>query len=175
MPTAVRGTAAKRNDGVLAPSSTAYSGLAALAAGAIFGFGLALAQMINPLKVLAFLDVSGPWDASLMFVMGGAVLLAAAGFHLVLRRPRPLFDLRFRLPVETPVDRRLVVGAAIFGVGWGLGGYCPGPAIATLGLGNPEAWWFVPAMLAGAGLQRWQARRTRYLAPVAAASRTPGT
>jgi uncharacterized membrane protein YedE/YeeE len=150
----------------------AGSGPAALAAGILFGLGLALAQMIDPLKVLAFLDVSGRWDPSLMFVMGGAVLVAGVGFRLVLRRPRPLLDGRFRLPAELPLDRRLMAGAAIFGVGWGLAGYCPGPAIATLGLGNPESWWFVPAMLVGAGLERWQSRRARSAAPMAPARDT---
>jgi uncharacterized membrane protein YedE/YeeE len=133
--------------------------LAAGASGFIFGIGLALAQMIDPRKVLAFLDVGGAWDASLAFVMGGAVLAAALGFHFIVRRPHPLLDLRFHLPQATTVDRRLLAGAALFGLGWGAAGYCPGPAIASLGFANPEAVWFVPALLAGAGLQRWQARR----------------
>ena len=115
--------------------------------------------MIDPLKVLGFLDVAGAWDASLLFVLGGAVLVAAIGFRVVQRRTRPLFDERLRWPAVTRVDAALLAGAAIFGIGWGLGGYCPGPAIASLGFGNPEAWWFVPSMFAGAGLQRWQARR----------------
>jgi uncharacterized membrane protein YedE/YeeE len=133
--------------------------LVALAAGTVFGLGLALAQMIDPLKVLAFLDVAGRWDGSLLFVLGGAVLLAAIGFRWVLGQPQPLFDDRFFLPTVDRVDRRLLLGAAIFGAGWGLGGYCPGPAIASLAYANPEALWFVPAMLAGAGLQRWWANR----------------
>jgi len=133
--------------------------LTGFVAGAIFGIGLAVAQMIDPLKVLGFLDVSGAWDASLLFVLGGAVVLAAIGFRWVLHRPAPLFDDRFHVSALKAIDTRLVAGAAIFGIGWGLGGYCPGPAIASLGFGNPEALWFVPAMLVGAGLQRWQARR----------------
>jgi uncharacterized membrane protein YedE/YeeE len=155
MPPDAARAAARQGEGAFAH---ALVGLSALGAGVIFGLGLALAQMIDPRKVLAFLDVSGPWDASLMFVMGGAVLVAAGAFHLVLRSGRPLLGPRFHLPIEAPVDRRLIVGAAIFGVGWGLGGYCPGPAIATLGLLNPEAGWIVPAMFAGAAVQRWQAR-----------------
>jgi uncharacterized protein len=131
----------------------------ALVVGAVFGIGLALAQMVDPLKVLGFLDVAGAWDASLVFVLGGAVVVAAIGFRFVLPRSSPEFDERFVLPTARSVDPALVVGAAIFGVGWGLGGYCPGPAVASLGFGNPEALWFVPAMLLGAGLQRWQARR----------------
>jgi len=110
-------------------------------------------------QVLAFLDVFGAWDPSLLFVMGGAVVLAFLGFRLVLRRAAPLWDERFHISASVKVDRHLLVGAAMFGLGWGLGGYCPGPAISSLGFGNPEALWFVPAMLAGAGLQRWQARR----------------
>ena len=133
--------------------------LVALLVGAVFGVGLALAQMTDPLKVLGFLDVAGAWDASLLFVLGGAVLVAAIGFRLALRRAEPQFDARFRLPATRSVDVTLVVGAAIFGVGWGLGGYCPGTAVASLGFGNVEALWVVPAMLIGAGLQRWQARR----------------
>jgi uncharacterized membrane protein YedE/YeeE len=128
---------------------------AALVAGIVFGVGLAWAQMIDPLKVLAFLDVAGPWDGSLLFVLGAAVLLAAIGFQWSLRRPHPRFDERFVLPASGRIDRPLLLGAAIFGVGWGLAGYCPGPAIASLGYANPEALWFVPAMLTGVGLQRW--------------------
>ena len=133
--------------------------LAALLAGAIFGLGLALAQMIDPRKVLGFLDVAGPWDASLIFVLGGAVLLAGVAFRWVLRRPQPRFDDRFRLPESERIDPPLLLGAAIFGVGWGLGGYCPGPAIASLAYANSEACWFVPAMLAGSAWQRWRVRR----------------
>jgi len=143
-----------------APASRQASrALVALLVGTVFGVGLALAQMTDPVKVLGFLDVAGAWDASLLFVLGGAVLVAAIGFRFALRRPAPQFDDRFRLPAARSVDVTLVIGAAIFGVGWGLGGYCPGPAVASLGFGNAEALWFVPAMLIGASLQRWQARR----------------
>ena len=131
----------------------------ALVVGVVFGAGLALAQMIDPGKVLGFLDVAGACDASLLFVLGGAVVVAAIGFRLALRRPAPQLDDLFDLPSARSIDAPLIVGAAIFGIGWGLGGYCPGPAIASLGFGNVEALWFVPAMLIGAGLQRWQALR----------------
>jgi len=138
----------------------AARGAVALGSGAVFGVGLSVAQMTDPRKVLAFLDVAGAWDASLLFVMGGAVLLAAAAFRVVLRRQAPVFDLRFHLPIATRLDARLVTGSVLFGIGWGLAGYWPGPAFASLGLANPEANWFVPALVAGAVLQRWRARRS---------------
>ena len=133
--------------------------LAALVAGLVFGVGLALAQMTDPRKVLGFLDLAGAWDASLLFVLGGAVLLAGVGFRFVLKRRAPLLAERFQLPTATAIDRPLLLGSALFGVGWGLAGYCPGPAIASLGFGNAEALWIVPALFAGAALQRWQASR----------------
>lgn len=141
-------------------------GAAALLAGTVFGLGLAIAQMVDPLKVLAFLDVAGDWDASLLFVLGAAVGVAGVGFALLRRQGQPWLDSRFHPPAAQPVDRPLLLGSALFGIGWGLGGYCPGPAIAALGFAHAEAFWFVPAMLAGAGLQRWQARRRE--------ARTPG-
>jgi uncharacterized membrane protein YedE/YeeE len=147
-----------------------YSGLAALAAGLVFGWGLALAQMIDPRKVLGFLDLAGAWDPSLMFVLGGAVALTAIGFRFVLRRSGPWFEPRFRLPGAAAIDAPLLMGSALFGIGWGLAGYCPGPAIASLAFGNVEALWFVPAMVAGAGLARWQARRAGEQALLAARS-----
>ncbi|MDE2396908.1 MAG: YeeE/YedE family protein [Burkholderiales bacterium] len=133
--------------------------ITALASGAVFGLGLGVAQMIDPRKVLAFLDLAGAWDPSLLFVMGGAMLTAAIGFRLALRRGRPLLGPHFALRAEDRIDVRLLAGAAIFGLGWGLAGYCPGPAIASIGYGNSEALWFVPAMAAGAALHRWTLRR----------------
>jgi uncharacterized membrane protein YedE/YeeE len=146
--------------------------LSAALAGVVFGIGLALAQMTDPLKVLGFLDLAGAWDASLLFVLGGAVLVAAAGFRFVFRRTAPRFGDRFHLSTRTAIDRPLLIGSTLFGLGWGLAGYCPGPALASLAWGNPEALWFVPAMLAGAGLQRWQARR-RLAVGVRPAAQTP--
>lgn len=134
--------------------------LTCLLAGALFGLGLAIAQMTNPLKVQNFLDVAGDWDPSLAFVMGAAVTITLLAFRLVLRRERPLLGGRFHLPVLTAVDRRLVTGAALFGIGWGLTGYCPGPALATLLSGNSEVLLFVPAMLLGGFLHRLQSGRT---------------
>jgi uncharacterized membrane protein YedE/YeeE len=132
--------------------------LCSLVAGALFGLGLAIAQMTNPLKVLAFLDVAGDWDPSLAFVMGSAVAITLVAFRVLLKRPAPLWDTRLHLPTLTRIDRRLITGAAIFGMGWGLTGYCPGPALATLFSGNQEAWLFVPAMLLGGWLQNRMGR-----------------
>jgi uncharacterized membrane protein YedE/YeeE len=123
--------------------------LAGLLAGLLFGAGLAISQMINPAKVLAFLDVAGAWDPSLAFVMLGAVVVTALGYRFVLRQPKPLLDDSFSVPTRTDVDGRLVIGAAIFGVGWGLGGYCPGPAIASIGFGAMETVVFVIFMAIG--------------------------
>ncbi len=136
-------------------SRTLLRNLAALAGGVLFGLGLSLAQMTNPDKVLNFLDISGPWDPSLLLVLGGAVLLTTLGYALVFKRGAPLWDSLFHLPLPKAIDRPLVIGSALFGIGWGIAGYCPGPAIASIGLGNPEALWVVPAIVAGAALQRW--------------------
>lgn len=133
--------------------------LAALLVGSLFGLGLAWAGMINPLKVLAFLDLAGAWDGSLVFVLGAAVLLSALGYRIVLRRARPLLEDRFQVPSGDRIDAPLLLGAALFGVGWGIAGYCPGPAISSLAYLNPEALWFVPSLLVGAGLRRVLARR----------------
>lgn len=117
--------------------------------GVLFGVGLALAQMIDPNKVLAFLDLAGAWDPSLILVMGGGAGFTALLFPWVLRRPRPRLDSRFHLPATRQLDSRLVSGAALFGIGWGLAGYCPGPALVALTLGIAEPWWFIAAMVAG--------------------------
>lgn len=128
--------------------------LTCLIAGALFGLGLAVAQMTNPLKVQNFLDVAGDWDPSLAFVMGAAVLITLMMFRVVLKRASPLLGERFHLPTLLKVDRPLIMGAALFGVGWGMTGYCPGPALATLLSGNDEVLLFVPAMLLGGFLHR---------------------
>ena len=128
--------------------------LAALLSGALFGLGLAMSGMTDPRIVLGFLDVFGDFDPTLLFVLGGAVATTALSFRLVLRRPRPVLADGFQLSSLRRVDRRLVAGAALFGVGWGIAGYCPGPALAGLGIVSPEALWFVPAMLGGMLLHR---------------------
>jgi uncharacterized membrane protein YedE/YeeE len=121
----------------------------ALGCGALFGFGLALSGMVEPVRVRGFLDVTGAWDPTLMFVMGGAVMVTGLAYPLVLRRARPILGEKFWLPEREDVDLRLVAGAVIFGVGWGIGGLCPGPALAALALGSPGVWIFVAAMVVG--------------------------
>jgi uncharacterized membrane protein YedE/YeeE len=121
----------------------------ALIAGVIFGAGLAVSHMTNPAKVLAFLDVAGAWDPTLAFVMGGALAVTAAGYRLVLRREHPVLDVSFHVPTRRDVDARLIGGAAVFGLGWGLAGFCPGPALAALASGNSFAFVFAAALVAG--------------------------
>ena len=128
--------------------------LAALASGALFGLGLAMSGMTDPRIVLGFLDVTGAFDPTLLFVLGGAVATTTLLFRLVLRRGSPVLGGSFGMPDLKHVDRTLLVGAAIFGIGWGIAGYCPGPALAGLGIGSIEALWFLPAMIGGALLHR---------------------
>jgi uncharacterized protein len=118
--------------------------------GLVFALGLGLSGMTHPAKVVGFLDVTGAWDPSLAFVMGGAVVVNYLFFRLVLRRPHPLYDSRFRLPDASRVDAPLVVGAALFGAGWGLAGLCPGPALVSVATLRSDALVFVAAMTAGA-------------------------
>lgn len=137
------------------PAAPTWHGVViALITGLFFGWGLALSGMMDPLTVLAFLDVAGAWNPSLAFVMGGAVGVTVVGFQLLKRRTAPVCGDLFHLPQNKAIDRRLLTGAALFGIGWGLAGYCPGPALAGLLAGNTETWVVVPAMLAGAWLQR---------------------
>jgi len=121
----------------------------ALACGVLFGFGLALSGMVEPVRVRGFLDVTGAWDPTLAFVMGGALLMTGSLFPSILRRNRPLLRGRLWLPEKGRVDVPLVLGSLIFGVGWGLAGLCPGPALAALALGSAGVWLFAAAMLLG--------------------------
>jgi uncharacterized protein len=121
----------------------------AFATGLLFGLGLSLGGMTQPAVVLGFLDIFGAWDPRLVFVMAGAVLTTAVGYRLLLRRPRPLLAERFQWPVSRRIDARLVGGAALFGIGWGIAGYCPGPALASLGAGVPALLVLVACMIAG--------------------------
>ncbi|MEI4261232.1 DUF6691 family protein [Roseovarius sp. D0-M9] len=117
--------------------------------GLVFGIGIALSGMINPAKVLNFFDVAGTWDPSLAFVMGGALIVTALGYRLVLRRPAPLLSAKFQLPTRRDLDLPLIGGSAVFGAGWGIAGFCPGGALPALGTGRAEVFIFVAALLAG--------------------------
>jgi hypothetical protein len=123
--------------------------VSAFVAGTLFGLGLAVSEMINPARVIGFLDVAGRWDPTLVFVMGGALLITAPIFPLILRRQAPFLAEQFQLPSKIRIDRPLLLGAVIFGVGWGLAGFCPGPALAALASGSPGVLLFVIAMIAG--------------------------
>jgi len=134
------------------------SNLLAYLAGLLFGFGLILAGMTDTSKVIGFLDFFGAWDPSLAFVMVGAIGVHALLFRLIVKRPAPLVDSHFHVPTRRELDLRLVGGAAIFGVGWGLAGFCPGPGIVSLGTGTVAALVFVAAMALGMGVEGRLAR-----------------
>lgn len=127
-------------------------GFAALVAGLLFGFGLIVSGMANPAKVLGFLDLAGAWDPSLALVMAGSIGVGAVGFALARQRPVSWLGSQIKLPTATKIDRRLLFGGALFGIGWGLAGFCPGPALTALGMGEMKALVFVAAMLAGMAL-----------------------
>ncbi|MEO7761059.1 MAG: YeeE/YedE family protein [Casimicrobiaceae bacterium] len=121
-------------------------------AGLIFGIGLIVSEMFSPVKVLGFLDLSGKWDPSLLLVMGAAVAVGLVAFTISGRRTSTLIGTPMHLPQTRDIDRKLVLGSAVFGIGWGLAGFCPGPAIVALGTGHVKAFLFVVAMLAGMGV-----------------------
>lgn len=123
--------------------------LSAFAIGLIFGLGIAVSGMIDPAKVLNFFDFAGTWDPSLAFVMGGALVVTAVGYRFVLKAPHPAFANSFSIPTRRDIDLRLVGGAATFGIGWGLSGFCPGGVVPALGIGRVEPWLFVAAVIAG--------------------------
>lgn len=134
--------------------------IVALLAGILFGLGLAVSGMINPAKVIGFLDVAGAWDPTLVFVMGGGLLVTIPAFRLILNRPRPVLADGFSLPPKSGLDARLLGGATLFGVGWGLSGFCPGPAVAALVTGSVPVVAFAAAMLAGMVLHSWLFERS---------------
>jgi len=128
--------------------------LSAIVTGTLFGMGLALSDMINPARVLAFLDLFGAWDPTLAYVMGGALIPSAIGYWLSRRMGAPVAGDRFYVPENRRIDRRLLAGGALFGAGWGLVGYCPGPAVAGLVFAGWQTFVFVAAMIAGMWLHR---------------------
>ncbi|WP_295046604.1 DUF6691 family protein [uncultured Paracoccus sp.] len=122
--------------------------------GLVFGTGIVVSGMAGPAKVLNFFDIAGSWDPSLAFVMAGALSVTLIGYRIVLRRPRPVLDRRFHLPARRDIDPALIGGAALFGIGWGIAGFCPGGSIPALGTLHPQAAVFVAAMLAGMAIAR---------------------
>lgn len=128
---------------------TNYQFVAALGSGTVFGFGLSLSGMLNPLRVQGFLDIFGNWDPSLAFVLGGAVLVTVGGVQIMKHMRHPLLSDTFEVPKKRQIDAPLILGSALFGFGWGLGGLCPGPALASLSMGSPHTILFVIAMLVG--------------------------
>ena len=130
--------------------------LVALGCGTLFGAGLTLSGMTDPARVLGFLDVLGNWDPTLAFVMGAALAISLPAFQWMRRHPRPLLDSQYFVPEPTRIDAHLLIGAALFGVGWGIAGLCPGPALASIASANADILLFVAAMAAGIGLRHWQ-------------------
>ena len=138
--------------------------LSAFAIGLIFGLGITVSGMINPAKVLNFFDIAGTWDPSLAFVMAGALAVAIPGYRLVLGRPAPVMERRFQLPETRAVDRRLVLGSIVFGLGWGIAGFCPGGALPALGTGARDVYIFTAALVVGLLAARWLQARASVLA-----------
>ncbi|MEZ4659585.1 MAG: DUF6691 family protein [Caldilineaceae bacterium] len=148
--------------------------LIALISGLIFGFGLGLSQMIDQGRVLGFMDVAGVWDPTLLFVLGGAVGVTVITFRFVLRMSAPLFSPKFYLPTRKDIDLPLVAGAAVFGIGWGISGYCPGPAVASLALGSLNPILFVISVAVGSYIYNFVANRPAKNTPVAPKSVASG-
>ncbi len=144
--------------------------LTALGAGVLFGLGLAVSQMVDPMKVKAFLDVAGAWDPSLILVMASAVAISFVAFRLAARRTHPVFADAFALPTRRDIDARLIGGSAVFGIGWGIAGFCPAPALSSLVYGRTDSLAFVAAMIAGLAVAPLLVRRAQQ--PVLSA--TPG-
>lgn len=134
--------------------------ITSLLAGLVFGLGLILSGMADPAKVLGFLDLAGAWDPSLALVMAGAIAIGLVAFTLAKRRTRSLLGLEMHLPKTSTIDRRLVLGSLMFGIGWGVAGFCPGPALVAFGMGELKAAVFVLAMLAGMGLFEFLERQS---------------
>ena len=134
--------------------------VSAFAIGLIFGLGIAVSGMINPAKVLNFFDLAGTWDPSLAFVMAGALAVVIPGYRLVFRRPAPVLEPAFQVPQSRVIDRRLILGSATFGIGWGIAGFCPGGALPALGTGDPLVLLFIAALTAGMLSAHWAQART---------------
>lgn len=133
--------------------------ISALLVGLLFGLGLIISGMTDPSKVIGFLDLAGAWDPSLAFVMGGAILVGTGAFAIAKKRQRSFLGAPMQLPSATKLDKRLLLGSLAFGVGWGIAGFCPGPAVVSAASGQPKAWIFVASMLAGMALYSLIERR----------------
>lgn len=143
--------------------------LSAFAIGLLFGLGIVISGMVNPTKVLNFFDLAGSWDPSLIFVMGGALITTFIGYRVVLRRQTPLLAEKFALPTNTQLDGRLIGGSVLFGIGWGLAGFCPGGALPALGSGRVDVMIFVAALIAGILATRFVVRISNQRPPAASA------
>jgi uncharacterized protein len=135
--------------------------LTSLLSGLVFGLGLIVSGMANPAKVLGFLDLAGAWDPSLGLVMAGAILVGFFAFLVAKNRTRSFIGAEMKLPTATAIDRRLLTGSALFGAGWGVAGFCPGPGLVALGMGEPRALVFVAAMLVGMAIFTWREKHGR--------------
>ena len=133
--------------------------LSALLSGLVFGLGLIVSGMANPAKVLGFLDLAGQWDPSLALVMAGAIAVGFFAFLIAKNRTRSLIGAEMKLPTASAINSRLLAGSALFGAGWGVAGFCPGPGLVALGMGEPKALVFVAAMLAGMAIFSWREKR----------------
>ena len=142
-------------------------GLSALLSGLVFGLGLIVSGMANPAKVLGFLDLAGAWDPSLALVMGGAILVGFFAFLIAKKRTRSFIGAEMKLPTTSSIDSRLLTGSALFGAGWGVAGFCPGPGLVALGMGEPKALVFVGAMLVGMMVFSWREKRPNVAASAA--------
>jgi uncharacterized protein len=145
-----------------------------LAAGILFGLGLAISQMVDRGRVLNFLDLFGTWDPTLLFVLAGAVGVTVVSFHFVLRRPQPVLAEQFHVPLRQQIDRPLVLGAALFGIGWGISGYCPGPGLAGLALDLRNPVLFLGAFIAGSTAYQWLVEAKPRLQFASTADRSTG-
>ena len=134
--------------------------LTALLSGLVFGLGLIVSGMANPAKVLGFLDLAGAWDPSLALVMAGAILVGFFAFLVAKNRTRSFIGAEMKLPTASAIDRRLLPGSALFGAGWGVAGFCPGPGLVALGMGEPKALVFVAAMLVGMVIFTWREKQS---------------
>ena len=135
--------------------------------GLIFGVGISISGMANPAKVLNFFDFAGSWDPSLMFVMGGALAVTFVGYRIVLKRPHPLLEGQFLLPRKSDLDGTLIAGSAVFGIGWGIAGFCPGGALPALGTGDASVFLFTGALIAGILCAKW-VQQSRVSTPASA-------